>query len=163
MVPALDDEFGYRTTNLKAPRFIKGGCCFLLILFGLLFAARITYVQVTDHRAVAAAKRRCNQDSVLQIRQADVWRDYVRRLPPTEPYGDFLVEQRRIQAAMGLSLDSVSAGDDHDLVLLNAGGEVARLSYVRAISVGFSIEGVPSTLFSCLHQSPQFYKYGYAF
>jgi len=153
---------GYGRSRIESLTSLKGGCCFVLLLFGLLFAARMAYVEISDRRAVASAKRRCTQEHVLQIRQPEVWHEYLRQLPPTEPFGTFILEMRRVQAAMGLHVVSFDAGDDHGFILLNARGEVARITYVSAISRAFSIEGPRTLLYSCGQQHPRLYRYGLA-
>jgi hypothetical protein len=132
------------------------------MLFGLLLAARIAYVEIADRRAVVSAKRRCTQEHVLQVRQPEVWREYLRQLPPTEPFGSFLLEKRRVQAVMGLHVGSFDAGDDHGFILSNIRGEVARITYVSALSRAFSIEGPRALLYSCGQQHPNLYKHGAA-
>jgi hypothetical protein len=153
---------GYRRSRLESLTSLKGGCCFALLLFGLLLAARIAYVHISDRRAVASAKRRCTQEYVLQVRQPEVWHEYLRQLPPTEPFGSFILEKRRIQAAMRLHVGFFDTGDDHGFILSNMRGEVARITYVSALSRAFSIEGPRTLLYSCGLQFPSLYRYGAA-
>jgi hypothetical protein len=153
---------GYGRSRIESLTSFKGGCCFVVLLFGLVLAARIAYVEISDRRAVVSAKRRCTQENVLQVRQPAVWHEYLRQLPPPEPFGSFILEKRRVQAAMGLHVVSFDAGDDHGFILLNTRGEVARITYVSAISRAFSIEGPRTLLYSCGHNYPSLYRYGAA-
>jgi hypothetical protein len=153
---------GYGRSRIESLTSLKGGCCFALLLFGLLLAARIAYVEISDRRAVVSAKRRCTQEHVLQVRQPAVWHGYLRKLPPTEPFGSFILEKSRVQAAMGLHIGSFGSGDDHGFILSNTRGEVARITYVSAISRAFSIEGARTLLYTCAQQHPSLYRYGAA-
>lgn len=159
------DRFG----RLGGPSF-RGGCCFLVVLLVVAMTGRVAYVQITDHRALVAATRRCTQDQVLEIRQPQVWLEYVSRSPsPSHPPDPGLVQQRRaieqhdLRVALGLNIASFAAGDDNVIVLSNTNGEVARLRFVIASSIGFSIEGPRTQIFDCYGQRPNLYRYSYLF
>lgn len=143
---------------------VSGGCCFLLILLAVLLLLRVGYVRISDRRAVAAAKSQCTLEQVLHVRQQDVWRQYLSQLPPTEPFGNYILEKRRVQSTMGLRTEGFRGKDKHGYTLSNARGEVARITYIYATSKAFSYDAPPFLIFSCADRFPNLYrKYVVAF
>jgi hypothetical protein len=128
----------------------------------VLIAGLIGYLEIRDRLSVRAAKNRCTANQVLQVRQPNVWATYLRQLPPTEPYSDFLIARDQLRSSMAITMKSHIEDYDNVLVLSNAKGEVARLRYVSA-ATWFTIEGPHALLFSCRQQSPALYSKSYAF
>jgi hypothetical protein len=138
---------------------IPRGCKVAFLAAVVLIAALIGYVgylEIGDRLAVKAAKNRCTADQVLQVRQPNVWATYLRQLPPTEPYGDFLMRLGQVRASMGITMQSHIDGYDNVLVLSNAKGEIAHLRYVSA-ATWWTFEGPHAQLFSCFEHSPGLY------
>ena len=128
-----------------------------------LVAARVAYVSIEDDRAVAAARKRCTPEQVFHVRQPAVWQDYLKRLPPTEPYGRFLTEQERIRKEMGIERSHLRDRGQPVLLLSNANGEIVRWTEVKAHSIAFSYDAPPREIYSCHEELPEPYDNLYAY